>query len=229
MSITPWTHQSGENSQSDGVVSVCSRILTFTHPIKSAMGMGPSEARTTRRQLFRRFHQLGMTVENKTAVEGIPAADAFFVHDFWKIAADGNDHVLLTVSFAPRFTKRTLFKNIIERSILKETKEWFAGYSKMVLLTLQSGDEIAFEQNTLLQRQTAVDETSLRAPPKWHRSLYPLAMCGILLLLLMFAVSVLQLLYVREAVAILRGEMLILRQENQRILLDLMGGLHCRE
>ena len=114
-------------------INIQSRVLKFTHPIKNAVGFGPSEARTTRRQLLRRYQNFGITIENKTIVEGIPAADTFSVDDFWHIQSDGadNHNVILSVNFEINFTKRSMFKTIIEKSVLRETRAWLLGYSRM--------------------------------------------------------------------------------------------------
>lgn len=223
--MTPWVDE-GERHY-DCAISVCSRILTFTHPIKSAMGIGPTEAKTTRRQLMRRYQHYGMTVENKTVVEGIPAADTFSVHDFWIIKAEGTDHVVLSVNFASRFTKRTLFKNLIERSILKETKQWFIGYSKMVQEALRSGEEVVPEPKPMVPPQSRIEGAYLTLLQKSLRSLVPLMVLGLILLLLVLAVLVLQLMYMHEAVSMLRDETTSLRQENRKILLELERGYQC--
>ena len=131
VSITRWTNDSEKNSTPDEML-MQTRILSFTHPIKNTVGLGPSEAKTTRRQLLRRYQNLGITIENKTLVEGIPAADTFSVVDFWHIKSDGTDNVILSVSFEINFTKRTMFKNIIEKSVLRETGAWLLGYSEMI-------------------------------------------------------------------------------------------------
>jgi VAD1 Analog of StAR-related lipid transfer domain len=228
VSITPWIDDDdGDESLYDSAISVCSRTLTFTHPIKTGMGMGPSEARTKRRQLLRRYQQYGMTVENKTVVEGIPAADTFSVHDFWKIEADGTEHVVVSVNFAPRFTKRTLFKGIIEKSILRESKEWFTGYTKMVKEALSSGDEAVPEPKAVVPPQPGIDEAFPLILQKWLCSLYPLVILGLILLLLVLGVLALQLVYMHEAVSILRDETTILLLENRRIVRELDRAFKC--
>ena len=121
-------------------INIQSRVLKFTHPIKNAVGFGPSEARTTRRQLLRRYQNFGITIENKTIVEGIPAADTFSVDDFWHIRSDGtdNNNVILSVNFEINFTKRSMFKTIIEKSVLRETRAWLLGYSRMTQEALEN-------------------------------------------------------------------------------------------
>ena len=145
VSITTWTSNDDDVRQvtPDQTIYVQSRLLSFTHPIKNTVGLGPSEAKTTRKQRLRRYQHLGITIENKTVVEGIPAADTFSVDDFWHIKSDGMDSVILSVNFEINFTKRTMFKNIIEKSVLRETRAWLLGYSTMTLEALANGKEIA--------------------------------------------------------------------------------------
>lgn len=222
--VTAWVDDTVDESLYHSTVSVCSRILTFIHPVKKAMGMGPSEALTTRRQRLRRFPQYGMTVENKTVVEGVPAANTFSVHDFWKIEADGTDCVVLSVNFASRFTKRTLFKSLIEKSILKETNEWFAGYMTMVREALESGVKAISEPRTVLPNQPDINAALFSLLQRWLRTFYPMLVVGLLLLLLILTVLVLQLKDLQGAISMLRDKMLILQQENMQLLLELQHG-----
>ena len=108
------------------------RTLQFRHPIQNSLGLGPSAADTTRQQKLRTYAGLGITLENKTLVAGIPAADSFYIQDHWVLEAVGENQVRLTVRYDTRFIKRSMFKSIISKSIRKETKEWMAGYLDMV-------------------------------------------------------------------------------------------------
>lgn len=112
------------------------RSLQFRHPIQNSLGLGPSSADTTRQQKLRQYTGLGITLENRTQVSGIPAADSFYVQDHWVVEAHGENQVKLTVRYDTRFTKRSMFKSIITKSIRKETKEWMAGYADMVQTVL---------------------------------------------------------------------------------------------
>lgn len=91
---------------------------------------------------MRRFEDKGITLENSTKVSNIPASDTFSVEDHWVVAADGPDHVILSVYFAPRFVKRTMFKSLIEKNVRQETSGWFLAYVDKVktILGNQEGD-----------------------------------------------------------------------------------------
>ena len=127
----------------DGAAVMMARTLTFTHPIKTSMGLGPTEAKTTRQQRLSRFGDQGMLLENTTCVDGIPGADCFRVRDRWVIESlEGHRNALqLSSSFEIQFIKRTLFRSIIEKNIKKETGEWWNGYSRMLHDTLARKDE----------------------------------------------------------------------------------------
>ena len=114
------------------------RTINFRHPIQNSLGLGPSAADTTRQQKLRTYHGLGIVLENRTLVAGIPAADSFYVQDHWILEALGENQVQLTVRYDTRFTKRSMFKSIITKSIRKETKEWMAGYVDMIQTVLAS-------------------------------------------------------------------------------------------
>jgi hypothetical protein len=107
------------------------RVVNFIHPLKNAVG--PSQAKTTRQQHFQRFGNYGMSLQNSTIVEGIPAADCFRVEDRWTIErVSGEKSLKMAVSFRIIFMKRTMFKPIIQKNIRQETKNWFRGYASMV-------------------------------------------------------------------------------------------------
>ena len=119
----------GWDAGDDGVLT---RSMSFIHPVKNSFGVGPPEVRTTKQQRLKRYHHFGLYMENTTVVEGVPSADAFYVQDNWIVEAVNEDEVVLTVRFGTRFTKRALFKGLIEKNILKETTDWFKGYADMV-------------------------------------------------------------------------------------------------
>jgi hypothetical protein len=107
------------------------RVVNFIHPLKNSVG--PSQAKTTRQQHFRRFGNYGMSLQNSTVVEGIPAADCFRVEDRWTIErVSGEESLKMAVSFRIVFMKRTMFKPIIQKNIRQETKNWFRGYASML-------------------------------------------------------------------------------------------------
>jgi hypothetical protein len=104
--------------------------------------MGPSAAQTTRHQHLQCFAGFGMVLTNKTLVQGIPACDTFYVQDKWivevvrlplRAAAESQPPQLrLSVRFEPHFTKLSLLKPIVQKSVRKETKDWMAGYVDML-------------------------------------------------------------------------------------------------
>jgi len=141
--ITGWDIETTSSTFSNADVgdSDCCfhRTITFTHPIKNSMGIGPSSANTTRQQRLRRYPGIGLALENKTFVEGLPGADCFYIQDLWLLEPqkqpDGRNceaTTKLSVHFDVIFHKRSIFKNIIQKSVRKETKQWIAGYVDMV-------------------------------------------------------------------------------------------------
>jgi len=230
---TPNAPQHGDNN-----INAQIRTLSFTHPIKkSSMGVGPSEAHTQRRQVIRRYDPHGITFQNTTHVEGIPAADCFSVHDFWTIApAEDDSTVVVSVRFAARFTKRTLFRNVIERNIKRETKEWFVSFSKMAHAALEEATAAA--ATTTLPLDEASERTAVTAvagtPGKseaillggmdqdrlliWWRSVYWIIVLGLVIVALALVVLILQVVQTREALSYLQQDTAALRQENQQLL-----------
>jgi hypothetical protein len=222
--ITPWISDSPTEIQPDEI-TVYSRILTFTHPIKSTMGMGPSEAKTKRKQILRRYQQYGMTLENNTSVEGIPAADTFSVHDFWRIEADGTDSISISANFAPRFTKRTIFKNLIEKSVLKETKVWFAGYLAMIFQALKKtkGSIPSANADGSRDKPARTEKSEIFFHRKFLQSLYWLVLFNVsLMIVLVFFIF-----QINGALHGIRDEIVLLRSSNSLMLLEsLERGYH---
>jgi hypothetical protein len=179
-----------------------SRTLTFTHPIKNTLGLGPSSAHTTRHQRLCRFRGLGMVLENTTVIGGIPYADAFHVQDHWVIAADGDYIVQVLVCYDTRFTKLALFKAMIEKSVRKETKEWFIGYTTMLQEALMDKST----EVSLAETEESTRDETLFAVQAVGKTLTRYAMVIIALLSLLLLVALLQLLSMREAVTLLRKQ-----------------------
>lgn len=140
----------------DGNSVIMARTITFTHPIKTSMGLGPSEARTTRTQRLTRCTDQGILLENVTGVDGIPGADSFRVNDRWVIepAENEKDSLRLSSSFEIEFTKRSLFRSIIEKNIKKETGDWWKGYARMLQEALADAAEEREVANVLDKDRT---------------------------------------------------------------------------
>ena len=111
--------------------------------------IGPSRAKTTRRQALRIIPRRGIVLENVTIVEGIPAADCFRVQDQWIVELPNNEIAVATtpdegtkslpkpclqfsVSFQIHFLKRTMLKPLIQKTIRQEAKQWYQSYVKMI-------------------------------------------------------------------------------------------------
>ncbi|GKY91337.1 hypothetical protein MPSEU_000105900 [Mayamaea pseudoterrestris] len=203
--MSPWTKDDS---------GVLFRKMTSLHPITNSMGMGPSEARTTRIQKMQRFGNVGLIIEGTTRVEGVPAADAFSVCDLWLVEAmNDNEQVRLTTRFETRFHKRCLFKSFIEKSVLAQTTEWYSGYQKLLMRALtQQGETIDNKQQELevlepfklsdRERVGSLEQRSL------HR-LFALVVClGVAMVAMMW-----QLFSMAKTIGLLRSEISGLREE----------------
>lgn len=202
--ITPW-QAVGETEWT--------RTMVFCHPIKNSMGMGPSSAKTTRQQRLRRFLDLGMELENTTVVEGIPSADAFHVQDHWLIEAEG-DGLRLETRYGARFTKRALFRGIIEKNINKETQEWFLGYAKMVQDVLEVAKVEPAAKPVVRALPAPVEALLERITHSIDRA----TLLGASILVVLAMSMVMQYLLMRETLAILRDDVNGLRGEVSLLL-----------
>ena len=206
LQITAWTNEDPSKE-----MPILSRTMTFVHPIKNSMGMGPSEAQTTRIQRLCRYGSFGLTLENTTHVIGIPAADAFFIRDHWLVeSVQGGEHVRLATRFGTHFHKRSLLKSFIEKSILTQTTEWFSGYSTMLTRTLEG--EVSDVAATSQAEQT--DEPTLKlaerdSTQQQVRRLTVVVAC----LSITIIVVVLQLVVLQRSIGRLHAEVLSLRHE----------------
>lgn len=107
------------------------RTITFRHPIKGNLGIGPSAAMTRREQRLRHFGTYGMSLETSSFVKGVPASDCFYVDDRW-LVEQHTGCVLLTVQYQTRFTSGTLLKRLIGQSVKTEVNDWYRCYAKLL-------------------------------------------------------------------------------------------------
>lgn len=139
-------------------VQLLERKIEYIHPLKNSMG--PSEAKTRRKQQLWRYGTYAVVIRNTTTVEGIPMADCFQVHDLWILKPDKSvdGHSLtLTVSFQVDFLKRTMFKSLIQKNIQAETKKWFQGYVEMLRVALEVNNTT--KESPLIPVLSAKDST----------------------------------------------------------------------
>ena len=168
--------------------SVMTRTITFTHPIKSSMGLGPSEARTTRQQRLEKFDHVGILLENVTTVGGIPAADTFEMRDCWLLEQLEEGQTKLASSFQVHFTKRSIFRGIIEKNIRKETLDWWSGYSEMLQKMLQ--EQLGSRAPEDSQSPVLGDQILLRLQKSMQSTVRLLALAVIILVLVLIVLCV---------------------------------------
>ena len=127
------------NNNNETEIPELEREIRYIHPIGGSM-IGPSEAETFRVQSLKRYRNHGAILKNTTTVgKGIPMGDCFRVEDMWVIEKDPSESLLtISVSFNVVFVKRTMFKGMIQKNTLSETRDWFKGYSTMLQTALES-------------------------------------------------------------------------------------------
>jgi hypothetical protein len=187
------------------------RIIQFCHPL--ALGVGPSSAHAERRQRFRRFGEYGFCLETATYVKGVIASDCFYVDDKWIVEPCGETNVTLTVKHQVRFTKRTMLKRIIAKSTNTEVESWFAGYSKMLLASLEgkgSKDTDLESKKDQLEAHTELSQTAGCFPSATFLAImWACLMAGVVLLLLQGASTNVKLKFLEK-------ELVRLRQDNMK-------------
>ncbi|KAG7341379.1 protein of unknown function DUF4782 containing protein [Nitzschia inconspicua] len=149
-------------------VLVLERDIDYVHPLNNSMG--PSEAKTSRKQKCCQYGNHAIVIQNITSVEGIPMADCFQVHDQWIIIQNQNSDSeniassTLSVSFQIDFMKRTMFKSLIQKNVKAETKKWFQGYLEMLKIALKEhheADMATIKPESKSDPQELIDDTSL--------------------------------------------------------------------
>jgi len=103
------------------------RLITYNHPIKIPLSIAPPTGAATKTQVMRRFPN-GICVDTETWISDVPLADCFYVADRLLVASNPDGGVLLTIKFGNCFVKRTMFKNIIASTSVRDVTEFHKGY-----------------------------------------------------------------------------------------------------
>lgn len=101
-----------------------SRVVRYIHLINAPLA--PPEAKARKEQTYHRYGDLGIVMETKTLVDGVPLTDCFFVKDRLIITPqEGTGHVLLTMEFELEFVKSTMFRGVITKTTTSEMSKFF--------------------------------------------------------------------------------------------------------
>lgn len=130
------------------------RTISFCHPIGNNFGIGPSSTMATRKQILHRYGDFGLSLATTTNVIGIPASDAFHVADQWLVEQISSDQICFTALHGIIFTKRTVFKRLIETSTTSEIQKWYKGYITMLMNQIEGQQK----GGTIVSLQHVVDE-----------------------------------------------------------------------
>lgn len=199
--------------QHDIYPPIFDRDIIFVHPLNNTVG--PSQAKTNRHQSFQRFGALGATLQNITIVNGVPGADCFRVEDRWTVESLRENTIQLTVTFQIVFTKRTMFKPIIQKNVTAETKKWFYGYAKFLRQALQEDDKKEGVPSQSLNNDMEVIVDADEAPTLFLPT--NVTGVGIGIAFLFLFVLFCQLIFLQQAITRLQGELVSMRAEQQSL------------
>jgi VAD1 Analog of StAR-related lipid transfer domain len=129
---TKWTPSDGD---------CITRTISFCHPIANSFGIGPSSTLATKKQTLHRYGDFGLCLATTTNISGVPAADTFHVADHWLVEQISSHEIRFSVLHETVFTKRTIFKRVIEASTKIEIKSWYTGYLAMLVGHVQGEDK----------------------------------------------------------------------------------------
>lgn len=215
---TEISYSNWSKRQTKSYPPIFDRKICFIHPLNNTVG--PSQARTNREQSFQRYGTSGICIQNTTMVQGVPGADCFRMEDRWIVEYISKSSVTITVSFQLIFSKRTMFKSIIQKNSKAETKKWFSGYAKFLVRALRDDDQKEGENVAILpfeltesemQPSTGEDETFQRRNLVW----LSLGGMGIGLVCIFFLVG--QLYYFQQSLLGLQRELILMRHQNEEL------------
>jgi len=116
-----------QSSAEDGGLTRC---ITYIHPIN--VPMAPPRAGATKQQRLTKYGTHGVVLETNTVVNDLPKTDCFVVEDRILLESTDDGGIILSAWFNIRFTKKTVFKSIIEKTTASEFQEWFRKYGEMI-------------------------------------------------------------------------------------------------
>lgn len=197
------------------------REIGFVHPLNNTVG--PSQAKTDRQQSFQRFGAMGATLQNITMVQGVPGADCFRVEDRWIVESVDDSSVKLSVYFQVVFTKRTMFKPIIQKNVKAETKKWFHGYAKFLRHALHEDDKKDGRSSPPSPLASSDSETEPMLDEQLiggYKTSSPRALLSRLLgpgVLLVVCWMVVQLFQLQQSVRTLQDQLVSIHEENKEL------------
>jgi hypothetical protein len=130
---------------------VYSRMLEYNHPVNAPLA--PPMAKARKEQRYRRFGEMGLSIETDTFVQDVPMADCFFVTDRVLVeptAGENGTAVLILAEFDIRFIKSTMFRSLISNTTKSEFLKWFQGLGEYWSESIVSPMETEREEKHLV-------------------------------------------------------------------------------
>eukprot|EP00934_Nitzschia_sp_Nitz4_P001090 Nitzschia sp. Nitz4//scaffold43_size134323//78333//80146//NITZ4_003307-RA/size134323-augustus-gene-0.223-mRNA-1//1//CDS//3329551972//1090//frame0 len=195
------------------------REVHFIHPLNNSVG--PSQAKTQRKQQLQRFGTLGAVLQNQTTVHGVPGADCFRMEDRWIIERVSDTTIHLSVTFQIVFFKRTLFKPVIQKNTRSETKKWFKNYTKFVLRALaeeEGGAKVLPHPETHeTDNDTIEEKTTEVLPVNSSNGSLGWTLFGFVSLLLLLVILY-QLMVMQQALLDVQQQLQVVMQQNHQLM-----------
>jgi hypothetical protein len=130
---------------------VYSRMLEYNHPVNAPLA--PPMAKARKEQRYRRFGEMGLSIETDTFVQDVPMADCFFVTDRVLVeptAGENGTAVLILAEFDIRFIKSTMFRSLISNTTKSEFLKWFQGLGEYWSESIVAPMETELEEKHLV-------------------------------------------------------------------------------
>jgi len=209
-----------KRQNADRFPPIFDRDVNFIHPLNNTVG--PSQAKTNRRQCFQRFGTLGATLQNTTVVQGVPGADCFQVVDRWIIQSSGDSSVDLSVYFQISFSKFTMFKSLIQKNVKAETKKWYHEYSRFLRRALQEDDkkEEVNAPSPLVSSDSEtenISEEEETKPTSWKDLALPTTSPTLLAVVVVLCLLALQIMHLQRATSSMQEKLVALQQQNMEL------------
>mmetsp|Transcript_9208 Transcript_9208/g.33743 ORF Transcript_9208/g.33743 Transcript_9208/m.33743 type:complete len:686 (-) Transcript_9208:1416-3473(-) len=110
------------------------------YKVKNQQALGPKETACHQTQRFCNYKDRAV-YETSQVHSGIPFADAFRIESRWDIVPIDPNKCELEVSTAVRFTKRTVWKSVIQYRSMEECKESYQLWHRLAMQELEKDPE----------------------------------------------------------------------------------------
>ena len=174
------------------------RTIEYSHPVNAPLA--PPMARARKEQRYRRYGDVGLSIETDTYVEDVPMADCFYVTDRVLLEPNADGAVVILAEFDMRFVRSTMFRSLISNTTRSEFTKWFQGLevywseAMVDLLPAESPEEKEARRRSSIRRVSVLGpvETVEGPPTKIPAAVIPVSVTSRTIMLMLVLVLTMQ-------------------------------------